>query len=110
MKVSEFLSRLAKLKSREDYRIQRHIMEDEDCIAARDEIMGGRGVHEAGHIMGDFDDVVMLIHEYGMPEDLEEILENYKLNGARNKDRGAATRPMTTVDFDKLWGNDDEGV
>ena len=110
MKVSEFLSLLAKLQTREDFRIQRHIMEDEDCIVARDEIIAGRGVHETGHIMGDFDDVVMLIHEHGMPEDLEEILENYKLNGARNKAKGTTTRPMTPLDFDRLWGNDDEGV
>ena len=109
MKMSQMIHDLAAQPYKKDFRIQRHILEDEDCQRAKEELAKRLGPHDAGHLLAIIDTVLLYIHEKGMPEDMSDILVRYQLNGGKNRKGTEKLAPeMTASTFARLWGDDDD--
>lgn len=112
MKISEMIRDLADQPYRKDYRLQRHIIEDDDCQEAKVEMAHKMGPHDAGHMLVVIDAVLLYINEHGMPEDMEDVLSTYRLNGAKNRRGGNTavrqTPELTASDWSAMWGDDKE--
>ncbi len=107
MKISQMIRDLADQPYRKDYRLQRHIIEDEDCQDAKTTLAQKIGPHDAGHLLSVMDSILMYVHEHGMPEDMADVLATYRLNGAKNR-RGSENRApeLTAEDFAAMWGDE----
>lgn len=109
MKISEMMQDLADQPYSKDFRLQRHILEDEDCLSAKKKLIKHLGPHEAGHMLSVIDSVLMHVFTHGLPDDLTDVLNSYKMNGAKNRKSAEKIAPeMTASDFAKLWGDDDD--
>ncbi len=110
MKISGMIRDLAAQPYRKDYRLQRHIIEDEDCQEAKTELARKIGPHDAGHLLSVMDCILLYVQEHGMPEDMEEVLATYTLKGGRNRRAAEKHAPeLTAEDFAAMWGDDKEG-
>ncbi len=111
MTIAEMIKELGEQPYAKDFRLQRHIIEDDACQDAKIDMAKRMGPHDAGHFLAVLDAVLMFVQDKGMPSDMDEVLSTYKLNGGkkRDKDKDERNAPLMTADeFKSLWGDDEE--